>query len=202
MNISTLFTLFISMIVLAAIPGPGVFVVVARTLSAGFKGGLMCSAGIVCGDYIFIVLALAGVSVLAESYYELFLALRYVGAGYLIYLGLSLVFVSRTSEKKDVYPSKSANFLSGLLTTLSNPKAILFYLSFFPAFVSPTALSLIDLLSIYAVATISVGGVMIIYVCLCYKGKSYAKNSKVAKGIKYTSGLTLVGSGVLVATRS
>lgn len=72
MTLTSIFALFIAMIILAAIPGPGIMIVVARTLSQGFLAGLITTSGIVAGDFVFIALATFGVTALSQLLGELF----------------------------------------------------------------------------------------------------------------------------------
>uniref|UniRef100_UPI0026296014 LysE family translocator n=1 Tax=uncultured Microbulbifer sp. TaxID=348147 RepID=UPI0026296014 len=136
MTPTTSMALFISMVVLALIPGPGVLTVTARSTSAGLRHGLFTTAGIVTGDFVFIILALLGLATLSNVLGELFFVIKYLGAAYLIWLGISILSSTpNTSAGRAINaPRHTARFAAGLITTLSNPKAILFYLSFFPAF--------------------------------------------------------------------
>lgn len=205
MTLSTALALFVAMVVLAALPGPGILVVVSRALQGGLIQGIITSVGIVAGDFVFIILSVFGLVALAESMGGFFVWVKYLGAAYLSYLGLSLI-LSKPSKanvpKLQASASSSlANFAAGLLTTLSNPKAILFYLSFFPAFLDLTAVSLADLAIILAVTTAAVGGVMVCYAYLAVKTHSALKASRQGKWLTYLSGGLLLLSGLFLAMR-
>ena len=205
MTLSTALALFVAMVVLAALPGPGILVVVSRALQGGLSQGIITSVGIVAGDFVFIILSVFGLVALAESMGNFFVWVKYLGAAYLSYLGLSLI-LNRPS-KDDVPQARVsasngfANFTAGLLTTLSNPKAILFYLSFFPAFLDLTDVSLVDLAIILAVTTAAVGGVMIFYAYLAVKTHSALRASQQGKWLSYVSGCLLIISGAFLAFR-
>jgi threonine/homoserine/homoserine lactone efflux protein len=204
MTLATTLALFLAMIALAAIPGPGVLAVTARSVGAGLPHGLLAAAGVVAGDYVFITLALLGLVTLANLMGELFVVIKYVGAAYLIWLGISLIRSKsgNTQSSAVTTPKYSASFAAGLITTLGNPKAIVFYISFFPAFLDLATVTIIDALIIFAVATVAIGGVKVTYAYLAYKASTrysgYAKSSV----LRYASGSMLVGSGIYVATRS
>ena len=203
MTLASMLALFLSMLLLAAIPGPGILVVVSRTLSGGFSSGASATFGILLGDYVFITLAFLGLSALASSFYELFQLIKYLGAAYLIYLGVHIILSRKESSalpnKTDI-ASHSVNVLAGLITTLSNPKAIFFYVSFFPAFLGSTP-RVVDLMMIYLIATLAIGSVMLIYAFVASKGKHISKEGIYGKVIRYFSGFTLVGCGALVAVK-
>ena len=203
MTLTTAITLFISMIVLALIPGPGVLTVTARSAHAGLRHGLSATAGIVAGDFVFITLALFGLATLSSVLGELFFIIKYLGAAYLIWLGASL-FTSAPSGSAGRAvntPKHTASFAAGLITTLSNPKAILFYLSFFPAFLDLSNVTISDAVLLYVIATVSVGGVMFGYAYIAYKAQSIYSNSRKARLFRVGSGSMLVGSGIYVAVR-
>ncbi|MCO1336102.1 LysE family translocator [Microbulbifer sp. OS29] len=209
MTISTSLALFVSMSVLALIPGPGVLAVVSRTLALGLRQGLIAVTGIVAGDYLFILLALFGMSTLAETMGSFFVIIKYAGAAFLIWLGVNLIFTGCKAkgplDQVQTMPSKSggnlSSFLLGLFTTMGNPKAILFYASFFPAFLDLTRVTSIDILAIFTVATLSVGSVMAGYAYFAFKAQSTIGRSNRGAALKYGSGVLLIGSGIFVAVR-
>jgi len=156
MTASSAFTLFIAMSILALIPGPGVLCVTARSSVGGFSHGLSTAAGIVAGDYVFISFALAGLATLSTVLGDLFFIIKYVGAGYLIWLGISL-FVSGSKPDSPTTIRRSshfAGFSAGIITTLGNPKAILFYISFFPTFLDLSSISIYTATLIYFITHI------------------------------------------------
>ena len=203
MTLTTSITLLISMVVLALIPGPGVLIVSARSASAGLYHGLSTSAGIVAGDFVFITLALLGLATLSNALGDLFFIIKYLGAAYLIWLGISLIVSTPSSDSGKAVntPTHTASFTAGFITTLSNPKAILFYLSFFPAFLDLSSVALSEAALLYTIATVSVGSVMFGYAYIAHKAKSVYSSSGKSRLLKISSGLMFVGSGIYVAAR-
>ena len=203
MTIASSLALFISMIVLAVIPGPGVLAVSARSSAGGFSHGISATVGIVAGDYVFISCALAGLATLSALLGDLFFIIKYLGSAYLIWLGVSLMLsksiTSATPRIKSL--SHVMSFSSGLVTTLSNPKAILFYLSFFPAFLDLSSISVSTAILLYILATISVGGVMLGYAYLATIATGIYSKSAKNLAIKNGAGTMLIGSGIYVAAR-
>lgn len=212
MTLVTALTLFAAMVVLAMLPGPGILVVVARSLSGGLKHGIATSIGIVAGDYVFIVLSVFGLASLAQTMGEFFVFVRYAGAIYLIYLGISILRSSTQSSSTElegnIVSSKrhsmpySMDFVAGLLTTLSNPKAILFYLSFFPAFLDLSTMRYDDLIFILLITTFAVGGTMIAYSYVSVKAQFLLADKKRGRWINRVSSGLLVGSGLFLMFRS
>lgn len=203
MTATSSLALFGSMVILALIPGPAILAVVARTLAAGLRQGVSTVAGLVAGDFVFITLALLGLSALSEMMGALFLIVKYLGAGYLVWLGISLI-ISKGPDLQTSPISTSthlASFTAGLLTTLSNPKAIIFYLSFFPAFLDLAQVTALDAAILYVIATIAVGGVMFGYAYGAYRAKRSFRLAQGWRLIRIGSGILLLGSGVFMAAR-
>lgn len=204
MTITSTFSLVIALVILAAIPGPGVFTVVARSMTSGFSHGLVTVFGIVFGDYVFILLSLYGLSALATTMGGLFSLIKYGGAIYLIWLGIQLLLTKH--KPVDVTPinelSFLANFMAGLITTLSNPKAIIFYVSFFPAFVDIHNITIFQLGQLLLIASIAVGSVMAGYAYSASKARHLFKSQKTNRILNISAGSIMVASGVLIATKT
>ena len=204
MSIDSLFALFCAMLILAIVPGPAVFAIIARSFSSGKLQAFYMTAGIVLGDYIFIVLALFGLSALAEIMGTAFFIIKYLSAAYLIWLGIKLLRTK--TDSIDIEASKNSsltsNFLTGLFITLSNPKAILFYVGFFPAFVNVSEVTVSDTSLIMLAATVAFGSVNMCYSLLAVKAKNTFKSPNAATIINKTAGTIMVSTGVLVAVKA
>jgi threonine/homoserine/homoserine lactone efflux protein len=162
------------------------------------------TAGIVLGDYIFIVLALFGLSALSEIMGAAFFIIKYLSAAYLIWLGIKLLRTK--TESIDIEASKNSslisNFLTGLFITLGNPKAILFYVGFFPAFVNLNDVTLYDTSLIMLAATVAFGSVNMFYSLLAVKAKNTFRSPSAATIINKTAGTIMISTGALVAVKS
>ncbi|MDG2501098.1 MAG: LysE family translocator [Porticoccaceae bacterium] len=204
MTIASALALYSTMIVLALIPGPGVIVVVARALDSGFRQGLATAMGVLSGDFVFITLTVFGLAALAELMGNLFVVIKYIGAAYLIYMGFTLITAKPLSEEPQISKpvNHSTNFLVGLMTSISNPKVVLFYFSFFPAFIDLDNLSLTDVAALFFIAIFSVGTVMAGYAYVAAKTKSSFAASPKTRYLKLGSGALLIGGGVFIALRN
>lgn len=163
--LTSLLALFGAMVVLAALPSVSVLAVTARAASHGFWHGAAAALGIVLGDILFILLAIFGLAALAGVLGEGMLLIRLAGALYLSWLAWSLW---RAAGGAMAAPQVSAaslwgSFSAGLLITLGDQKALLFYFGFFPAFLDMEALSWLDALWVSLVALLAVGGVKLLY---------------------------------------
>ncbi len=191
-----------AMLLLAISPGPGVLATVSKALSAGFVRTIPLVLGIVLGDLLFLLFAVYGLSFVAESFHGLFVWIRIAGALYLIVLGVTLW---RTKTKAHTSPLPHASrqsFLSGLSITLGNPKVILFYLGFLPAFIDLETLTTYDVLTVSAIVSSILGAVMLSYALVASRAKALFQNDKRQTQIQQIAGTVMISAGVLLLTKS
>ncbi|PKG81905.1 hypothetical protein CXF85_15320 [Colwellia sp. 75C3] len=204
MSSASLLALFGAMLIVALVPGPAVFAVIARTFSSGFSRGLMMIVGITLGDFIFILLALFGLSIISEIMGTTFLIIKYASAAYLIWLGINLIKSKATSE--DIKASKEsslvASLATGLMINLGNPKAIVFYIGLFPAFIDVNQVVTVDVLAIMGIATLAFGSVNICYALLALRAKRVLKSPNALSLINKTAGTIMVSTGAVVAIKA
>ena len=134
-----LFILFFAAAVLLAVtPGPGIFYVLARTLAGGHREGALSALGTLAGGLVHVVAAGLGLSAVLAASATAFAVVKYAGALYLLWLGISMIR-SRNVEMPEAAPSLPGRhaFRQGVVTEALNPKTALFFLSFIPQFVSP-----------------------------------------------------------------
>lgn len=154
------------MLPLAAMPSSSVALVVARSVGSGRANGVFSALGIVAGDLVFVVMALIGMSALAEWLGALFSVVKYCAGVYLIWLGVGLLRSKSSLPVQSVRSRASsfvADFLAGLFLTLGDVKAILFYASLFPVLVDLERIGGWDIALIAAITVVTVGGVKLAY---------------------------------------
>lgn len=198
MSLVEILALFAAMAALALVPSSSVALVVARSSSAGFSNGSAVAAGIVVGDLVFVFLAVLGMAVLAEVVGSFFLILRYLAGAYLIWFGISLMRSKASLQLEDSGRSASklsASFFSGLLLTLGDVKAILFYASLFPVFVDLATIGALDIAIIAVITVVAVGGVKLGYAYFAGVVVSFATNHRAERAVKVTAGGLMVGAG-------
>lgn len=161
MSLESAITFFIAIFIFGITPGPGVFAILARALVYGAKNCAMLAFGMAMSDLVYLVLACFGLATIAENWTEVFLAIRYIGAAYLIYLGYRM-FKTLPQVKKDIDSevvkhrgSLFASFTQGFLISASNPKVILFYIAFLPTFIDLTVLQSQDIVLVASLATVA-----------------------------------------------
>jgi threonine/homoserine/homoserine lactone efflux protein len=125
-----------AVILFLAIPGPGNLALVTSTSKGGLPGGLAATLGVIAGDQVLMWLAVAGVATLLAAYPAAFSAVQWLGAAYLAWLGWRLL-AARPGDAPVLQIRPRQYFQQALAITLLNPKAIVFYMAFFPLFVDP-----------------------------------------------------------------
>jgi threonine/homoserine/homoserine lactone efflux protein len=205
MNTLDTLALVTIMLTLAAIPSTSVALVVTRSATSGLLHGTVVACGIVLGDIIFALLAILGLTVLSDLMGTLFLLIRYAAGMYLIWFGISLIR-SRNQTVRMEQPSSTAglaaSFLTGLLVTLGDVKAIFFYASLFPTFLELSTLGSAEIAWVLGVIVVTVGGVKFTYAVLAKKVATVALRFPIAKQAKIASGSLMIGSGTYLIARS
>ena len=126
----------IAVIVFLAIPGPGNLAIITSTSKGRIIGGLAATFGVIAADQMLMWLAVAGVAALLTANPAVFGLVQYAGAIYLVYLGIRMIF-ARPGDAPILKMEPRRFFRQAMLITLLNPKAIVFYMAFFPLFVDP-----------------------------------------------------------------
>jgi leucine efflux protein len=126
----------VAIIVFLAIPGPGNLALLTATGKGGVRSGLAATLGVIAGDQVLLWLAVAGLSAVLINYPGLYSSVKWAGAAYLLGLGYSL-FNSKPDDAPVLNMKPDHYFRQGLFITVLNPKAIVFYMAFFPLFVDP-----------------------------------------------------------------
>ena len=201
MSLSNTLALMSTMFVLAIIPSPSVFAVVARSAASGFVHGAVTSAGIVFGDFLFILFAILGLLTIAET--NAFFLVKYLGSAYLIYLGIATWRAKPRRQEIESIKELSwlSNFMGGLLITLSDPKAILFYAGFLPAYLDLTSISVTETALILLSAATAVGGAKLLYAYLADKARFLFRNAQVQTVINTVAASVLIGTGIFLVIK-
>jgi threonine/homoserine/homoserine lactone efflux protein len=126
----------VAVIVFLAIPGPGNLALITSTSKGGRIGGLAATLGVIAGDQVLIWLAVAGVAALLAASPLVFNAVQWLGAAYLAWLGWRMI-TTKPGDGPVLDIRAGQYFRQALAITLLNPKAIVFYMAFFPLFVDP-----------------------------------------------------------------
>jgi threonine/homoserine/homoserine lactone efflux protein len=203
MTPASMLALFAAMAALAAVPSVSVLAVTARAASAGFLHGALTAAGVVAGDVLFILLAIFGLALLAETMGSQFGLLQWLGAAYLLWLGTQLWRAGDPASAPAGAPRSSllSSFMTGLLITLGDQKAVLFYLGFLPAFIDLSTVSASDTILISGIAVVAVGGVKLVYAALA-SGAGNRLGHDVAPLLNRLGALVVIAAGLWLLAKA
>ena len=201
MGITDVWQLVVAAMVFLMLPGPGTFCVLTCTARNGVRGGFASVAGLMLADGMLMFLAAAGVAALLKANPLAFRAMQYLGAAYLAWLGVRLL--AARGEASGVVPfSSAADFRRGFLVTSVNPKAIVFYMAFFPLFIDPAAhrgsVTFLAMAAIIATCTLCYCSLLI------FVGNAAAarlkQHRRLARLANQLAGVFLIGFGIKLTT--
>jgi threonine/homoserine/homoserine lactone efflux protein len=192
---------FVAAIVLfLAIPGPGNLALITSTGKGGVAGGLMATLGVIAGDQVLMWLAVAGVAAVLSAYPAAFATIQWLGAVYLAWLGWKLLS-AKPGDAPVLNIRPRQYFQQTLAITLLNPKAIVFYMAFFPLFVDPqTHLGLIS----FGIMAATIAGLTFLYglgmtLLTHHLAERMRANPKVGQVLEKVAGIFLIGFGIKLA---
>ena len=204
MTSSTALAYAFALFVVALIPGPGITALVARALGAGFVESLAMAVGIALGDIVFLTAVVLGLSVVAQAFATVFLLIKYAGALYLLWVAYKMWTSGILKADIGAAPARTIvqSMLSGLLVTLGNPKAMLFYLALVPTLVDITTITGRDYLLLIVISTLVLLGVTIPYILLAAKARDFFRNPAALKVLNRVSAVFLAGTAGYIAIRA
>ncbi len=206
LGISNYWGFVVAVLVFLAIPGPGTFACLTAVARGGLRGGYAALCGLIVGDWCLMLSAILGLAALLKANPGWFHAIQWLGAAYLIWIGFQLLR-SRdggvNSLPEAMQPGPGKYFRQGLLITLINPKAIVFYMAFFPLFINPAhpvgATTFIAMAATVTVLTLFYGSLIL------FLGHSVASRLKqnrwLGKVAMKLAGLAMCAFGVKMATQ-
>ncbi len=184
-----------------ALPGPGTFALITSTGKGGFRAGAAATAGVILGDQVLLWLAVAGVAALLAAHPAWFKAVQYLGAAYLGWIGLRLLLASGEGSASPVRIQPHHYLRQALLITLLNPKAIVFYMAFFPLFIDPATHRGASTFAAMALTIAVITALYCLVLCAFAQAVSHKvrTHKRLALALQRVAGLFLVAFGLRLA---
>lgn len=189
-----------AIIVFLLIPGPGNLALITSTGKGGIWGGLGATFGVILGDQVLMWLAVAGVAALLSAYPTAFHAVQWLGAAYLAWLGGKMLLAKPGAAP--ILQIRPHHYLRQALTiTLLNPKAIVFYMAFFPLFVDPVRHQGLTTFAFMAVtiAVLTFGYGLTVVLLTYFLAERLRANPLITRTLEKLAGLFLIGFGIKLA---
>jgi threonine/homoserine/homoserine lactone efflux protein len=191
--------------VLLIIPGPTILLVVSYALGQGWRTALPMSVGVALGDFTAMTLSMLGIGALLAASATVFTLLKWVGAAYLIYLGIKLFRAggSLRAEPRTDAVSAARMMAHAWLVTALNPKSITFFVAFLPQFLSHDADFLTQMLVFESTFLVLAFANAFGYALVAARARDLVRNPRAIRVFNRTGGTLLVGAGIAtVAIRS
>jgi threonine/homoserine/homoserine lactone efflux protein len=186
--------------ILVAIPGPTVLLVVSYALGHGRKYALATTVGVALGDLTSMTASMLGLGVLLAASAEWFMVLKWIGAAYLIYLGIKLwraPVMDPDTVKAPAELRTSRIVAHAYAVTTLNPKSIIFFVAFVPQFIDPHVAS-VSQIAVLEATFISLAALnAFLYAMLASVARRAIRRTEVQRAVNRTGGALLVGAGVL-----
>jgi threonine/homoserine/homoserine lactone efflux protein len=202
MNAANFSLFLVAALIIAAVPGPGIFYVAARTLSGGRRAGIASTLGTALGGLVHVIAGALGVSAIILASAELFSALKFAGAIYLVWLGIRTFREAGypLPEQVDAAGTSRA-FRDGVMVEALNPKTAAFFLAFIPQFLEPAAghpaLQFIAL-GLISVTLNTLADVFVVAMAAAAQG-SLSQRPHLLQRLRQGSGLFIAGLGLSLA---
>lgn len=189
--------------VLLVIPGPTVLLVVAYSLGQGRRAAVATTAGVALGDFTAMTASLLGLGVVLANSATLFTAVKWLGAAYLVYLGIQLWRAPVSDRRLDVpIPVVSGRrmFVHTWLVTALNPKSLVFFVAFLPQFLDPSRPLLGQFVTMELTFLVLATANAALYATLAARARRGIRQPAVQRALNRTGGALLVAAGLLTAT--
>ena len=202
MDLTALLIFTGALVVAAASPGPGIAALVARVLGNGLVGVVPFTSGLILGDLIWLGAAVLGLAVIAHTFNEILLVIKFAGAAYLLYLAWKMW--TAPAQALAVTPHRerrSSLFFAGLSVSLGNPKVVGFYVALLPNLIDLSQAGLVGYAELagFCIATLTV--VLGAYAIAAARARSLFRSPRAIRWFNRTSGTLMASAAVAVATR-
>ena len=203
-DLSALLIFAVALTMAAGSPGPSITALVARVLARGWRDVAPFLAAMWIGEAIWLTCAIAGLATLAETFYWAFVAIKYLGVCYLLYLAWRM-WIAPVPEEGEEITARGRGavgmFATGLAVTLGNPKIMVFYLALLPTIINIHAVSLGG----WAALTVTMLAVLIVidvaYVVLAARARRFLRSPRATRIANRISATAVGGAAALIAAR-
>jgi homoserine/homoserine lactone efflux protein len=188
--------------VLCFIPGPAVLCVVSAALGRGARQGFNASLGILAANTMYFALSATGLGAVLLASRTVFVAIKWIGAAYLVYLGFRMIFARATAASllETAEPRRArGSFWNGFVVQAANPKALIFFTALLPQFIDPDA-AVATQIGILAVSSVVIElGVLSIYVAACHNARRWVRGGRLERILERVGGGLLILAGARLA---
>jgi threonine/homoserine/homoserine lactone efflux protein len=185
-------------------PGPGLAATVATVLARGARVAVWFCVGVIAGDLAWLALSLSGLALIAQKIPIVFVAIKWAGIAYLIYIAAKIWRSSPDATNTISQPrekSVATRVLAGFSITMGNPKAMLFYIALLPSLVSPERISIPMVMSLFLAVIAVLTTVFVIYVFAAEKTRSVMTSNQSVQTFNRVTATALGGAAIWIGTK-
>ncbi|MBW9088391.1 LysE family translocator [Rhizobium wenxiniae] len=203
MTLASVLVFAAALFLAAGSPGPSIAALVSRVLTKGWRDVLPFLMAMWVGETVWLSFAVAGLSAIAESFQPVFVAIKWIGVAYLLYLAWKMWFARTDAADGELPESRSAArmFFAGLTVTLGNPKIMMFYVALLPSIIDLNGVTVIGWLELVAAMLLVLATVDIVWIVLANKARTFLKSPRALKIANRISAGTMAGAAAAIATR-
>lgn len=185
--------------IMLAIPGPTILLVISYALGHGKKSTTALVAGVALGDFTAMTASLLGLGALLATSATVFTALKWIGAAYLIYMGIKLWRAAPSLEATEAEPATKSKriFLHAFVVTALNPKSIIFFVAFLPQFLDATRPIVPQMVIFEATFLVLATANAALYAVMASAARQHIRNASVQRAVNRVGGSLLIGAGLL-----
>ena len=190
----------LAILVFLAIPGPGNLALITATGHGGVRAGMAAAWGVVAADQVLMWAAVAGVAALLATHPWAFATVQWLGAAYLAWLGWKML-TAPPGAPPVLHMQPRHYFKQGAIITLLNPKAIVFYMAFFPLFVDPQQHQGVLTFAVMAltIASLTLLYALVVVLLTRYLAQRLRAHPLIGRTLEKTAGMLLLGFGLKLA---
>jgi threonine/homoserine/homoserine lactone efflux protein len=200
-ELSSIWLFVVPFALAAALPGPAQGALIAQVLSRGGASTLPFVIGMVAGNAVWLLAAIFGLSALAMRFETAFIAVKWLGVAYLLFIAWKLWTANGASQEVPSSSSSSRGLLAGALLTLGNPKAVVFFGAVLPHAFDLTTLSVCEAMVILALGVMVDLMVQSIYLLAATQARAFVRSPRSMKLVNRSSAGLMAGSAALIASR-
>ncbi|MBO6561983.1 MAG: LysE family translocator [Nisaea sp.] len=203
MDVTSLLVFALALALAAGSPGPSLAALVAQVLARGWRAVLPFLMAMWLGELIWLTMAIVGLVAVAETFHAAFVAIKWLGVGYLAWLAWKMWTAPAETSGASLPEPRSGlkMFLSGMAVTLGNPKIMVFYLALLPTLIDLGNVSFADWVSISVTLLVVLAAIDLAYVVLAAGARNLMRSPRAVRIANRTSATAMGGAAIAIALR-
>lgn len=192
-----------ALVVTAGSPGPSIAALVSRVLTRGFRDVLPFLVAMWVGEVLWLTLAVAGLAAIAETFHLLFVAIKWFGIAYLLFLAWKMWTAPDTVKPGELAADRSPvrMFLAGLAVTLGNPKIMVFYLALLPSIIDLRTITVLGWAELSLILLVVLAAIDLTWSLLAHRARGLLRSPRAVRLTNRASATAMTGAAVAIATR-